>query len=68
MMMFYLAAPLLFLFFLAIVICLVNDKRKDRKRAKLTEGLSDAEINRATSAEELDQLGRVEYNDSGSQR
>ncbi|GAA1047827.1 twin-arginine translocase subunit TatC [Rothia amarae] len=65
MTMFYLAAPLLFFFFIAIVICLLHDKRVERKRAKLAKGLSETEIDRATSAEELEQLGRIEEN-SGS--
>ncbi|WP_240333876.1 twin-arginine translocase subunit TatC [Rothia sp. ZJ932] len=62
MTMFYLAAPLLFFFFLAIGICILNDKRRDRKNAKLAAGLTSEELNRATSKEELDQLGRVEQN------
>lgn len=62
MTMFYLAAPLLFFFFLAILICLWHDKRVDKKRAKLTVGLTDEEINRSTSVEELEQMGRIENN------
>ena len=62
MTMFYLAAPLIIFFFIAIGICMMNDKRRDKKNAKLAAGLTDDELNRATSAEELDQLGRVEQN------
>ncbi|MDO4917736.1 MAG: twin-arginine translocase subunit TatC [Rothia sp. (in: high G+C Gram-positive bacteria)] len=62
MTMFYLAAPLLFFFFVAIVISLMHDKRVDRKNAKLAHGLTDEEINRSTSAEDLDKLGRIENN------
>lgn len=58
MTMVYLAAPLLFFFFVAIWICIINDKRRDRKHAKMMAGLTDDEINRPTSAEELEQLGR----------
>lgn len=58
MTMIYLAAPLIFFFFLAIWICILNDKRRDKKHAKMVQGLTDEELNRATSAEELDQLGR----------
>ncbi|GGH57485.1 twin-arginine translocase subunit TatC [Rothia aerolata] len=64
MTMFYLAAPLLFFFFLAIFICIMHDKRKDKKLAKLAAGMDSDQLNRATSPEELDQLGRVEENDS----
>lgn len=62
MTMFYLAAPLLFFFFLAIAICMINDKRKARRQSKLAQGLSDEEINTATSAEELERLSRTETN------
>ncbi len=62
MTMFYLAAPLLFFFFVAIAICLLNDKRKAKKQAKLAEGLSDEEIERSTSSQELDALGHFEDN------
>ena len=37
MTMLYLAAPLLALFALAIILCLWNDKRRDKKRARLEE-------------------------------
>ena len=59
MMMFYLMAPLLIFFFLAIAICLVNDKARDRRDAKLAAGLSEAELNTATSAEDLATMGYV---------
>lgn len=55
--MFYLMAPLLLFFFIAILICLWNDKRRAKKLAKLAEGLTDAELNTATSLEDLDKLG-----------
>ncbi|WP_237222752.1 twin-arginine translocase subunit TatC [Rothia nasimurium] len=58
MSMVYLMLPLLFFFFLAIGISLLNDKRRAKKRARIEAGLSDEELNRATSFEELDQLGR----------
>ncbi|MGV3150397.1 twin-arginine translocase subunit TatC [Rothia sp. 11273D007AR] len=58
MSMVYLMVPLLFFFFLAIGISLLNDKRRAKKRARIEAGLSDEELNRATSLEELDQLGR----------
>ncbi|WP_237193710.1 twin-arginine translocase subunit TatC [Rothia nasimurium] len=58
MSMVYLMVPLLFFFFLAIGISLLNDKRRAKKRARIEAGLSDDELNRATSLEELDQLGR----------
>ncbi|ORC21981.1 twin arginine-targeting protein translocase TatC [Rothia nasimurium] len=58
MSMVYLMVPLLFFFFLAIGIAILNDKRRDRRNAKLAEGLTDDEINRPTSLEELNQLGR----------
>ncbi|MDY6050943.1 MAG: twin-arginine translocase subunit TatC [Rothia sp. (in: high G+C Gram-positive bacteria)] len=58
MSMLYLMLPLLFFFFVAIGIAILNDKRRDRRNAKLVEGLTDDELSRATSLEELDQLGR----------
>lgn len=58
MSMLYLMLPLIFFFFVAIGIAMLNDRRRDRKQAKLAEGLSDEELSRATSLEELDQLGR----------
>lgn len=57
MSMVYLMLPLLFFFFLAIGIAILNDKRRDRRNAKLAEGLSADELNRATSLEELNQMG-----------
>ncbi len=59
MSMVYLMVPLLFFFFTAIGISLLNDKRRARRRAKLEKGLSEEELNRATSLEELDRLGRT---------
>ena len=38
MMMFVLMAPLLIFFFAAIGICMINDKRRDRKLAKAGAG------------------------------
>lgn len=58
MSMMYLMLPLLFFFFVAIGIAILNDKRRDRKNAKLAAGLDNEELNRATSLEELEQLGR----------
>ena len=60
MMMFYLMIPLLTFFFLAIAICLLNDKRRDRCEAKLAKGLTETELNTATSAEDLEKLGQLE--------
>ena len=60
MMMFYLMIPLLTFFFLAIAICLLNDKRRDRREAKLAKGLTETELNTATSAEDLEKLGQLE--------
>ncbi|MEX3609949.1 twin-arginine translocase subunit TatC [Rothia sp. LK2588] len=60
MTMFYLAAPLLLFFFIAIAICLVNDKRRARKNAKLAQGLEKEDLTRSTTPEELEQLGRIE--------
>lgn len=57
MTMFYLMAPLLILFFLAIAICMFNDKRRDKKNAKLAESYG-ADAHKATSEEGLEQLGR----------
>jgi sec-independent protein translocase protein TatC len=34
MSMFYLAGPMLLLFFAAIGLCLLNDRRRDRRAAK----------------------------------
>jgi len=53
MSMFLLAGPLLFLFFVAVGICLLNDKRRERRRAA-----QDAEIARsAGNATPLEELG-----------
>ncbi|WP_238147604.1 MULTISPECIES: twin-arginine translocase subunit TatC [Micrococcaceae] len=57
MTMFYLMAPLLVLFFLAIAICMYNDKRRDKKRAKLAETYS-TEADEATRSDQLEGLGR----------
>lgn len=58
MTMIYLAAPLLFFFFVAIGICILNDKRRDKKHARMMAGLDEDAVSRPTSLEELDQLGR----------
>lgn len=58
MSMLYLMLPLLFFFFVAIGISMLNDKRRDRRNAKLAEGLAHDQLSRATSAEELERLGR----------
>ncbi|MCP3424575.1 twin-arginine translocase subunit TatC [Rothia sp. AR01] len=55
--MFYLMAPLLLLFFIAIAICLWNDKRREKRNAKLAEG-EGAGADQATSDSELENLGR----------
>ena len=57
MMMFVLMAPLLIFFFAAIGICMFNDKRRDRKLAKLAEGADEATLNTATSADDLAKMG-----------
>ena len=57
MMMFVLMAPLLIFFFAAIGICMFNDKRRDRKLAKLAQGADEATLNTATSAEDLAKMG-----------
>ena len=57
MMMFVLMAPLLIFFFAAIGICMFNDKRRDRKLAKLAEGADEATLNTATSANDLAKMG-----------
>lgn len=58
MTMINLGAPLLIFFFIAIWICIMNDKRRDKKHAKMMAGLGEEDVNRATSLEELDRLGR----------
>ena len=60
MMMFVLMAPLLIFFFAAIGICMINDKRRDRKLAKLAQGSDEASLNTATSAEDLAKMGYFE--------
>lgn len=57
MTMFYLMAPLLILFFLAIAICMFNDKRRNKKNAKLVESYG-ADSHQATDEEGLEQIGR----------
>ncbi|WOH16908.1 twin-arginine translocase subunit TatC [Paenarthrobacter sp. GOM3] len=55
MSMFYLATPMLLLFFAAIGVCLLNDRRRERravKRAAETEATADI----ATSAADLENL------------
>jgi sec-independent protein translocase protein TatC len=57
MTMFYLAIPLLSLFFVAVGLCLLLDRRRARRearRASATGATADA----ATSADELERLGR----------
>ena len=60
MMMFVLMAPLLVFFFAAIGICMINDKRADRRNAKYAQGLTEETLNTATSAEELSKMGYFE--------
>ncbi|OFI37996.1 twin arginine-targeting protein translocase TatC [Arthrobacter sp. SW1] len=55
MSMFYLAVPMLILFFAAIGLCIVNDKRRARRQAKLAEE-TEATADTATSASDLDKL------------
>lgn len=55
MSMFYLAIPMLALFFLAVVLCLMNDKRRDRRTAKRAEE-TEASANIATPTSELKNL------------
>lgn len=57
MTMFYLMAPLLIFFFVAVLICLWNDKRRAKKQAKLAGGLSPEELDQATSFEDLQHMG-----------
>ncbi len=52
MSMFYLAVPLLALFFLAIGLCLLNDKRRARRRASM-EAETEATADRASHIEGL---------------
>jgi sec-independent protein translocase protein TatC len=53
--MFMLAGPLLLLFFVAIGICILNDKRRARRQAKLAEE-TEASADTATSSSDLDNL------------
>ncbi|WP_081993623.1 MULTISPECIES: twin-arginine translocase subunit TatC [unclassified Kocuria] len=52
MVMFYIAAPLMSLFFLAVGICLLNDRRRKKKQAKQEAAYASRTV-KATSAEEL---------------
>jgi len=52
MSMFLLAGPLLFLFFVAVGICLLNDKRRERRQAAQEAEIADTAGN-ATPLEEL---------------
>ena len=64
MMMFYLMAPLLAFFFIAIGICLINDKRRDRREAKLAKGMTEESIKTATSAADLAAMGHFEKDEA----
>ncbi|WP_426297608.1 twin-arginine translocase subunit TatC [Arthrobacter sp. R-11] len=55
MSMFYLAVPMLLLFFAAIGLCLLNDKRRARRQVKLAEE-TEATADIGTSASDLDKL------------
>lgn len=66
MMMFYLMAPLLAFFFIAIGICLINDKRRDRRNAKLAQGMAEESVKTATSAADLAQMGHFETEKSNT--
>ncbi|WP_269939616.1 twin-arginine translocase subunit TatC [Arthrobacter sp. HY1533] len=55
MSMFFLAAPLLVLYFGAIGICILNDKRRDRKEAKKVQE-SEANADVATPSKDLEIL------------
>ena len=39
---------------------MINDKRRDRKLAKLAQGADEASLNTATSAEDLAKMGYFE--------
>ncbi|MHA7245312.1 twin-arginine translocase subunit TatC [Arthrobacter tecti] len=52
MSMFYLAVPLLLLFFIAVALCLLNDKRREKKNAEREADL-EANADRASSLEGL---------------
>ncbi len=65
MTMFYLAVPLLALFFVAVGLCLLLDRRRARReerRAAATGASADA----ATSDDELERLGRDPREDTGA--
>lgn len=53
--MFFLGAPLLILYFGAIGLCILNDKRRDRRSAKRTRE-TEATADQGTSLTELEQL------------
>ncbi|WP_175538653.1 twin-arginine translocase subunit TatC [Arthrobacter sp. cf158] len=55
MSMFYLAAPMLLLFFVAIGICLLNDRRRARRSIKRSADI-DASAAQATPAPDLESL------------
>lgn len=55
MSMFFLAAPLLVLYFGAIGLCILNDKRRDRRNAKLAKK-AEANADIATPIGELEEL------------
>ncbi|MEX5296685.1 twin-arginine translocase subunit TatC [Kocuria sp. CPCC 205268] len=57
MTMFYLAVPLLTLFFVAVGLCLLLDRGRARRQARAAAGTG-ATADLATSADELEQLGR----------
>ncbi|ALU40156.1 preprotein translocase subunit TatC [Kocuria flava] len=57
MTMFYLAVPLLALFFVAVVLCLLLDRRRARREARRAAATG-AGADAATAAEDLDRLGR----------
>lgn len=53
--MFFLAAPLLVLYFGAIGLCILNDKRRDRRNARLAKK-AEANADKATPLSELEEL------------
>jgi sec-independent protein translocase protein TatC len=57
MTMFYLAVPLLLLFFVAVGLCLLLDRRRARREAR-REAATGSSADAGTSAEELERLGR----------
>ncbi|MFE7630491.1 twin-arginine translocase subunit TatC [Kocuria sp. NPDC057446] len=64
MTMFYLAVPLLTLFFVAVGLCLLLDRRRARKEARLAAGTGDA----ADVATPADELGRLGHHPEGGSR